>query len=440
MLRRVLNPRSGLLALATLALTAGLLPPASAGGAARTSIDHVLVIVQENHSFDSYFAPYCQATKSCNLDSATRNPYAPLVPIPLTDATTLANDPNHEQVCELAEIDHGKMDGYVTPNPAASLASGYPCGSPANFAQAPNGSGPIAAYQRLATGGGLADNYFQPIAGASSSNDMYLWSAHFEFTDNTVEPDAVGKQCSTNSNVRQYDDGTHPNLGAVLDGAGVSWAWYAEGYDAMKNAGSGCPTPPPGCGAHVPSYPCVFDPSDLPPEYYKSSADNAAHIHDYAQLLSDIGTRQLPSVAYVKAIGYRTEHPGYGTTLTDGVDFVQRTIAAVQRDTELAAHTLILVTWDESGGYADHVAPPRPIENYPGTTPPSPVPYGPRVPLLALGAGVRPGVVSHVQLEHSSIPAFIEWNWLGHTGQLGGRDLVVHNLGSLLDPALGVPR
>ena len=59
------------------------------------------------------------------------------------------------------------------------------------------------------------------------------------------------------------------------------------------------------------------------------------------------------------------------------------------------------------------------------------------MPLLALGPFARKSFISHVVLEHSSVVKFLEWNWLGmQTGQLGTRDTVVSNLGSLLDPAL----
>jgi phospholipase C len=94
-----------------------------------------------------------------------------------------------------------------------------------------------------------------------------------------------------------------------------------------------------------------------------------------------------------------------------------------------AGSTLVLLTYDEGGGYFDHVTPP----------PPSPVdgkPYGTRVPLLAVGPFAKTGTISHVVLEHSSIVRFLEWNFLGGaTGQLTGRDAVVANLGSLLDPS-----
>jgi phospholipase C len=92
-----------------------------------------------------------------------------------------------------------------------------------------------------------------------------------------------------------------------------------------------------------------------------------------------------------------------------------------------ADSTLVLFTYDESGGYYDHVAPPP-------TSVLDPVPYGPRVPTIAIGRFAKKAFISHVEMEHSSIVKFIEWNWLGgHTGQLGGRDLEVHNIGSLLD-------
>jgi phospholipase C len=85
------------------------------------------------------------------------------------------------------------------------------------------------------------------------------------------------------------------------------------------------------------------------------------------------------------------------------------------------------VTWDEGGGFFDHVAPP------PAGT--DGQPYGTRVPLLAVGPFVHQNSVSHATLEHSSIVKFIEWNWLSmQVGQLNGRDATVANLGSLLAP------
>ena len=108
--------------------------------------------------------------------------------------------------------------------------------------------------------------------------------------------------------------------------------------------------------------------------------------------------------------------------------FVEDVVDAVAAS-DYAPDTLILITWDEGGGYFDHVAPP-------GLGPVDGQPYGTRVPLIAIGPFAAAGTISHVAMEHSSIVKLIEWNWLGmQTGQLAGRDAQVANLGSLLDPA-----
>jgi phospholipase C len=402
----------------------------------KTAIEHVVVIVQENHSFDSYFADYCRGRvdpkrRKPRCDGGpTTYPHTTTKPVTLDAAANLAYDPNHEMVCELAEIDHGKMDKYLT-----AKASKSTCGTPANFAYAAEGpASPVAYYQQLATDGALADRYFQPVAGQSTSNDMYLWTSRFVFANNDQEARAVGKQCNL-SPATQYDDVTKPaanrNLGKALTDGGVSWAWYAEGYDTMRAAGTDCPPPPADCPAAWKISPCPFDPADVPAEYYASSVDRPATMRDYSQLASDLGAGTLPSVVFVKAIGYRTEHPGQGNHLGDGVDFVHRTVDAI-KGSPVAAHTLILLTWDESGGFYDHVRPPA-------TSAVDHQPYGPRIPLLAIGPFARSGSVSHQVMEHSSIVRFIEWNWLGATGQLHGRDRTVHNLGSLLAPGLHVP-
>ncbi len=407
-------------------------PAATASAATRTPIRHVVVIVQENHSFDSYFAAYCAQTHTCNMAPVT-NPYAPVQPVPLTDASTAAYDPNHFADCERVEINGGRMDGYITPHAAQTQSTGYPCGSPANFTQAGTGpTSPVATYQQWAgSRASLADNYFQSSVGASSQNDMYLWMARFVFKDNTAEPNAVGSQCPTARTTTSFST---PNLGGALDAGHVSWAWYAEGYAAMKtaNAAGSCALAPADCPSHIPNYPCVFDPSDLPPEYVTGQKDNPTHIRDYTQLAADVSAHALPAVSFVKGIGYHSEHPGYGDNVSAGVQFVGQTVAEI---TSHVPDALVLVTWDESGGYFDHVAPPT------GTSANAVdgQAYGPRVPLLALGYGAAGGTVSHAQLEHSSIVKFIEWNFLGSTGQLHARDAVVRNLGSLLSPKLHVP-
>jgi phospholipase C len=153
---------------------------------------------------------------------------------------------------------------------------------------------------------------------------------------------------------------------------------------------------------------------------------------DLSQLSRDLAAGALPDVSYVKAIGYLTEHPGSLDKLSDGVAFVTGVVRLVE-SSKYASSTLVLITYDEGGGYFDHITPP-PTNSADGH------PYGTRVPIIAVGPFARKGYVTHVVMEHSSIVKFIEWNWLGgETGQLGTRDTNVNGIGSLIDPvAAGV--
>jgi phospholipase C len=253
---------------------------------------------------------------------------------------------------------------------------------------------------------------------------MYFAVAKAEFVDNALRPDSVGKGCNFGGKPTTFEGRT--TIADLLLQAGHDFAFYAEGYDAMKNAVL-CPLPPADCPLHLPVYPCNFDPSDIPFEYYAQFQDEPAYMKDYAALAGDLSSGALPTLTFVKGLGYHTEHPGYGTRISDGTKFVKSIVDAVAAS-PVAASTLVLVTWDEGGGYFDHVAPPP-------TSAVDSQPYGTRVPLIAVGPFARKNHVSHVPMEHSSIVRFVERAFLGATGQLGARDAVVEDIGSLLDPA-----
>jgi len=334
----------------------------------------------------------------------------------LTDSLNGSFDPNEDQACQVDEMDGGRMDRYVNAS----------CGHYANFAYAP--ASLVATYRSWAGQYALADRYFQPVAGASSSNDMYFALSRFAFVDDTYEPRAIGHGCSTNRNTISYSS---TSLGDLLNAQGVTWSWYAEGYSAMVNSWI-CPGAPSACPWGLPTYPCIFDPSDIPQDYFASTADQAAHLRDLSALANDLKNGTLPQVVFIKGLGYHSEHPDFGTKISAGISFVSGVVSQIQRS-KVAGSTLVLLTYDEAGGWFDHVAPP-PTSAVDGQ------PYGARVPLLAIGPFARTNFVSHVTMEHSSIVKFIEWNWLGATGQLGARDAVVANIGSLLDPAkTGLP-
>jgi phospholipase C len=397
---------------------------ACAGPCPVSKIKHLVVIVQENHTFDDHFGRYCTASTGSNPACTTgpdccerapdRDPSG-ATPVKLDDLQHASYDPNHTSVCELSEMNGGKMDRYAT---------GASCSSPSNVVLADPAV--IKPLWDLAKTGALADRWFQPLAGQSSANDMYFARAQFVFNDNAFSPKgAVGDTCTLGSD---HQLATGKTLADLLDGAGVPWAWYGEGYDAMAAAekkGS-CPAPASGCPLTLGVYPCTYDPSDNPFQYYASSQDKPASSRDFTRFGKDLADGELPAVSFVKGYGFRTEHPGYLSKLSDGMKFITQVVSAIDKSA-YARDTLILVTYDEGGGYFDHMTPPA--DNVADHQP-----YGTRVPTLALGPFAKKNYVSHVVMEHSSVVRFVEWNWLNEqTGQLGGRDQNVANLGSLLD-------
>jgi phospholipase C len=392
-----------------------------------SNIEHVVLIVQENHTFDTYFGRYCTAPAGSNpsctdgpacCEAAPAHEPSGASPIALDDAANAGYDPNHTQSCERDEMNGGAMDRYVR---------GASCSDARNFAIATDAV--MTTYHGYAQRYALADRYFQSIIGQTSANDMYLAVAQKQFTDNDYGPATLGQHCILPRSTVLYS-GRTTIADLVLD-AGWRFGAYPEGYRAMVQA-TLCPAPPSDCPFGLPTTPCDYDPSDIPFQYYRQFADNPAYIHDAQDFLADLDRGALPNFAYIKPVGYHNEHPGYGTRISDGAHYVD---AIVQRilASPAASSTLILLTWDEGGGFFDHVAPP-------GESAVDHEANGTRVPLLAIGRFARRNHVSHVPLEHSSIVRFLEWNFTGRTGQLGARDAQVHNLGSLLDPAqTGLP-
>ena len=256
------------------------------------------------------------------------------------------------------EMNGGKMDGFVVGT----------CADPRNFAYADPST--VAPYRRIAAEGSLADRYFQPIAGSSSPNNVYFARAGYAFKDQSI-PSGAFAACVSGD--RRLED--ELTIGDLLDQAGATWGVYAEGYQRVVDANGECPEPEPVCPAKSEGYPCNFDPSDIPFAFFSRSRER--NLHDFERFAADVASKSLPSVTFVKAIGYRTEHPGRGTTISAGVAFVSALIERIA-ESSYAADTLVLVTFDEGGGCFDHVAPPRNALF-------DQKPYGTRVPTLAVG-------------------------------------------------------
>jgi phospholipase C len=425
------------------ALRIGTLGP----GAARSAIRYLVVIMQENHSFDSYFGRYCRAPTG-SKPSCTSGPGCceagpgatpgAKAPTALTDKENLDYDPPHGIGCMLSamhvapsrtEGPHGtafdsmtfKMDRYVQDGACSKLR---------NFAYAPAGS---IRYHVWARSYAIADRFFQSVAGASQANDLYFARGRFAMFDNDNSAAAVGTFDDSRKRVTFHD----VNIADLLLRNSVSFGMFIEGYDAAVASAPKRPANTTGCpkSPDPPAYPCIYDSGDVPFAFYAAVKDDPRLFADMKHFAQQVKERTLPAVSYVRSLGMRSEHPG-SSRISDGTKFIQGVIDAIMSSSTYASQTLILVVPDESGGYFDHVAPPpRSFVDH--------MPYGARTSFVAVGKPdriVKSSTVSHVELEAASILRFIEWNWFGGgTGQLAARDAVANNLGSLLLPALGVP-
>ena len=268
---------------------------------------------------------------------------------------------------------------------------------------------------------------------------MYFSTANYQFADKDQLPNAVGSPagCGLNGACLGGKPVTYKNrktIADVLIESGRTFTVYEDGYAHALSQAPKCETIPPDCTYSPIVHPvaaqgCKLDSSDVPFNYYANFADGS-HTKDFAELAKDLVNGTLPTFSYVKAREFRNEHPNV-STITDGEVFVAGVVNSVL-SSSYKDKTLVVLTWDEGGGFFDHVAPPPSIDTDDiGNL----VPYGTRVPMLVIGRFAKKGAVSHVSMEHSSIVRFLEWNFVGPVGQLGGNDAKVANIGSMLDPA-----
>ncbi len=381
----------------------------------KSNIEHLVIICTENHSFDSYMGEYCESeaftnpncnygSKCCEKPPKTVSGFKPFI---LNNSQNLKWDPNHNQYCELCEINNGKMDGYV---------KGCKCSNPQNFAVADKET--IKVLHDYARNFSLADRFFQSNAGASSQNNMYLARAAHVFIDNRKSPlGSIGSNCIylirfLLDELQLYYD---PTISHLLAYCNFTLRSYVEGYEDAKND-----------FFKNPCYPQGYDSSDIPYNYYAWLIDNPNNMDDYKNFSLHLKNKTLPEVSFIKPLGIRTGHPGF-SNITDEMKFIKETIDMILNDSYYYENTLIVYLPNESGGYYDHISPP-PTNNIDG------VPYGARIPFLAIGKFAKKNYISHVTMEHSSIVKFIEWNWLnGETGQLNVRDKNVNSIGDLID-------
>ena len=335
-----------------------------------SQIKHIVFIIKENRSFDQYFGTFPGA------DGATTGKTSTGATIPLGHTPDkMAHDIGHGWYDAHTAIDSGKMDRFDKVSMGSDL-TGY---TQMQQADIPN----YFAYAHQFV---LADRMFSSLEGPSFPNHLYTVAAQSGGSiDNPqgstggiwgCDADAgvtVSVKDSTTGKVTQeppcFDFQT---IVDSLQAANVSWKYYAP---ASGEAG-----------------------------YNWSTLDAVSHIRNgplwasnvvpTAQFLTDAQSGNLPAVSWIVS-GKTSEHPPYSTC--GGENWTVQQLNAIMQGPNWSS-TAIFVTWDDFGGFYDHVPPPG-VDTYG---------LGPRVPLLIISPFAKKGFVSHTQYEFSSFLALLE--------------------------------
>jgi len=349
------------------------LPVATTNATAPTGlakIKHVVVLMQENRSYDSYFgALHSQGQPGSPAEPTTGNPDpltpgATIAPFRTTSVCTVA-DLNHSWDGTHQEWDGGKMDGFTAANvdptdPNGSRTMGYFDNSVLPF------------YYGLANQFAIADHYFASVLSQTFPNRMYLLAGtSFGHIRNDLPPKGGW---------------TQKTVFNLLDKAKVSWKIYvAKGQIE---------------------------------EFFSFVQKHFSHVAKMTQYYKDAKAGTLPQVAFVESspIGgvnvESDEHPPANVQV--GEKFTHDVMQALVKSPNWSSSAMFL-TYDEHGGFYDHVAPPPAVkpDNIPPMLQPGDAPgafdrLGIRVPTIVISPYARKHFVSHTVYDHTSILHFIE--------------------------------
>ena len=425
-----------------LALAAGCATPP---GESRTAaprdpqldkIGQIVVLYLENRSFDHLFGLYPGADGIANARARqhgtvqvdrTGKPYATL-PVPVADkagkpdprltdpipngpfrlepkvglADTMFS-PIHAYYANRKQINGGRNDRFVAEGNSGGLTMGYYDGSSLGL-------------WKLAQRFTLADNFYQSAFGGSFLNHMWLACACTPVFPNApraitavdddghvpgVHEEAYvtrdGYAVNTMQGSWLYDPTkkqallppqSAPTIGDRLSDKGIPWAYYAQDFSRAVRAKQE--------GKGLSSFSYHHHPFTYFKRFIDSEEQRRAHLKDREDFMADIRNGKLPPVSFYKPTGGKNMHPGRGSVAdgdTEAMEVVQALMASPQWK-----NTVVIVTFDENGGYWDHAAPPRVDRFGPGS----------RIPTIVVSPFSEGGRIDHTQYETVSILKLIE--------------------------------
>ncbi len=397
--------RVAIAVLALLALSMVASPVASAAPEGIHKIQHVVMVMQENRSFDSYYGTYPGANGIpagvCVPDPENKGCVAPFHD---PEANNVGG-PHGARAARL-DIDGGKMDGFVNAlgsaknsckggnEPECSCETKARCQDVMGYHDARE----IANYWSYAKNYVLQDNMFESVASWSLPAHLALvsgWSAACPTGDpnplhceSSLEPPKPSSKMQ-----RPWTDVTWQ-----LHKAGVSWGYYVfEGTepDCLSDEAISCEKV-----SQTPESPSIWN---TLPEFNDVGTDgqlgNIQSLSNFYSAVKNEASCGLPNVSWVVPNGKVSEHPP--ASVAAGQTYVTTLINSIMRS-PCWSSTAVFVSWDDWGGFYDHVAPPAVDENG----------YGLRVPGMVISPYARAGFIDHQTLSHDAYLKFIQDDFL----------------------------
>jgi phospholipase C len=382
-----------------LAMPVGRVHPALAGESSPlqgvNKIEHVIIIVQENRSFDHYFGTFPGAEGIPMKDGVptvcSPDPLTGRCVRPFHDAHDLNHGGPHESIAASKDIHDGKMDGFIRMQQLGGHGQGLTSdpevvtGNMSGDAMGYHDEREIPNYWAYARHFVLQDHLFESCASWSLPSHLYLvsaWSATCPDNDPLQCADSLESPPGTPwvvppPDTDGDDDGWYAwtDITWLLNRHGVSWAYYAvQGTPEKWNP--------------LPRFSDVGEDGQL------------GNVMDIDAFYAAAGNGTLPSVCWVVPNRKVSEHPPY--LVSDGQAYVTKVINAVMKSPEWN-HSAIFLTWDDWGGFYDHVPPPKVDAGG----------YGLRVPGLVISPYAKKGFIDHQVLSFDAYLKFIENRFLG---------------------------
>ncbi len=237
------------------------------------------------------------------------------------------------------------------------------------------------------------------VAGEYSPDGYSLTTAQPGWQPSRVPPAKGGDPRYADPSIHTAPPQTAKTIGDTLSAKGIAWVWYSGAWNEAIRDGMQDPAAPRraiyNTSEGSPNFVVHHQPFNYFARFAPGTRDREEHLKDYTDLVSAIDKDALPQVAFYKPQGSLNEHPGYADVLSGDIHIAELVVRI--KASAAWKSTAIIVTYDENGGFWDHVPPPRGDRWGPGV----------RVPAIVISPYARRGFVDHTQYDTTSIIKFI---------------------------------